>query len=71
MNGRLLEIVACPMCHGRLDYDKANERLLCKFDQVAYPIKQGIPVLLADQAVSLTALLEQQSAEKGQINDSI
>ena len=62
MNGRLLEIVACPMCHGRLDYDKANERLLCKFDQVAYPIKQGIP---------LTALPEQQSAEKGQINDSI
>lgn len=67
MNGRLLEIVACPMCQGRLDYDKANERLLCKFDQVAYPIKQGIPVLLAEQAVSLSEATEQ----KGAVNDGI
>ncbi len=54
MNARLLEIVACPMCQGRLEYDKNNERLICKFDQVAYPINQGIPVLLAEQAVPLT-----------------
>lgn len=67
MNGRLLEIVACPMCQGRLDYDKANERLLCKFDQVAYPIKQGIPVLLAEQAVPLSEATEQ----KGAVNDGI
>lgn len=54
MNARLLEIVACPMCQGRLEYDKANERLICKFEQVAYPIHQGIPVLLTEQAVPLT-----------------
>ncbi len=59
MNARLLEIVACPMCQGRLEYDKNNERLICKFDQVAYPINQGIPVLLAEQAVPLTEQKEQ------------
>lgn len=59
MNARLLEIVACPMCQGRLEYDKNNERLICKFDQVAYPINQGIPVLLTEQAVPLTEQKEQ------------
>ena len=58
MNSRLLEIVACPMCQGRLEYDKAHEQLICKFDQVAYPIKQGIPVLLAEQAVPLSVQSE-------------
>ncbi len=66
MNGRLLEIVACPMCHGRLQYDKANERLVCKFDQVAYPIKHGIPVLLIEQATVLSAQ-KQQGAEHDKI----
>lgn len=54
MNGRLLEIVACPICQGRLKYDSENEQLICNFDHVAYPIKQGIPVLLADQAIALS-----------------
>ncbi|PJG85866.1 Trm112 family protein [Conservatibacter flavescens] len=50
MNHKLLEIVACPMCQGRLEYDKGNERLICHFDHVAYAIEQGIPVLLAERA---------------------
>lgn len=53
MNERLIEIVACPRCQGRLKYDKDNQRLLCTFENIAYPIKQGIPVLLAEQAVAL------------------
>ena len=53
MNHKLLEIVACPICQGRLEYDKANERLICHFDHVAYPIEQGIPVLLAERAESI------------------
>lgn len=52
MDSKLLEIVACPICQGRLTYDKTNQQLVCKFDQLAYPIKQGIPVLLAEQAVA-------------------
>lgn len=53
MNPKLLEIVACPVCQGRLKYDKENDRLICHFDHVAYPIEQGVPVLLAERAVSV------------------
>ncbi|MGI2856096.1 Trm112 family protein [Shewanella algae] len=47
---KLLEIVACPVCKGRLEYDKQAQQLICKADRVAYPINDGIPVLLADKA---------------------
>ncbi|WP_233117852.1 Trm112 family protein [Aggregatibacter actinomycetemcomitans] len=53
MNGTLLEIVACPSCHGRLKYDEQHQRLICRFEKIAYPIKNGIPVLLAEQAQPL------------------
>jgi UPF0434 protein HS_0657 len=54
MNGKLLEIVACPPCHGRLEYDEQHQRLICRFEKLAYPIKNGIPVLLAEQAETLS-----------------
>ncbi|ABL99546.1 Trm112 family protein [Shewanella amazonensis] len=47
---KLLEIVACPVCKGKLEYDKAAEQLICKFDRLAYPITEGIPVLLENRA---------------------
>ncbi|TVL17185.1 Trm112 family protein [Shewanella algae] len=47
---KLLEIVACPICKGRLEYDKQAQQLICKADKLAYPINDGIPVLLADKA---------------------
>ncbi|MBN6071133.1 Trm112 family protein [Aggregatibacter actinomycetemcomitans] len=53
MNGKLLEIVACPSCHGRLEYDEQHQRLICRFEKIAYPIKNCIPVLLAEQAQPL------------------
>ncbi len=53
VNGKLLEIVACPTCHGRLEYDEQHQRLICRFEKLAYPIKNGIPVLLAEQAETL------------------
>ncbi|WP_109078790.1 Trm112 family protein [Aggregatibacter kilianii] len=53
MNGKLLEIVACPSCHGRLEYDEQNQRLICRFEKLAYPINHGIPVLLAEQGQPL------------------
>ncbi|WP_345875751.1 Trm112 family protein [Shewanella algae] len=46
---KLLEIVACPICKGRLEYDKQAQQLICKADRLAYPINDGIPVLLADK----------------------
>ncbi|OOF08019.1 hypothetical protein BZG79_12715, partial [Salinivibrio sp. MA427] len=38
MDHRLLEIVACPSCQGKLFYNRDNNELICKFDRVAYPI---------------------------------
>ncbi|AXO20443.1 TPA: hypothetical protein U2M17_000293 [Providencia stuartii] len=50
MDHRLLEIIACPICHGKLSYNKENLELICKFDRLAYPIRDGIPVLLESEA---------------------
>jgi uncharacterized protein YbaR (Trm112 family) len=50
MDHRLLEIVACPICKGKLIFDKSNQELICKLDRLAYPIKEGIPVLLEPEA---------------------
>ncbi|ODQ01071.1 MULTISPECIES: Trm112 family protein [Salinivibrio] len=50
MDHRLLEIVACPSCQGKLYFNKENNELVCKFDRVAYPIEDGIPVLLESEA---------------------
>ncbi|MDV7103024.1 Trm112 family protein [Vibrio sp. TH_r3] len=50
MDHRLLEIVACPICKGKLIFDAEKQELICKFDRLAYPIKEGIPVLLESEA---------------------
>ena len=55
MDHRLLEIVACPSCKGKLNYDKENNELVCKFDRLAYPIRDDIPVLLTTEARSLSS----------------
>ncbi len=50
MDARLLEILVCPICKGPLRYDRANEELICQADKLAYPIRDGIPVMLVDEA---------------------
>ncbi|MGJ8693403.1 MAG: Trm112 family protein [Thalassotalea sp.] len=50
---KLMEILACPVCKGKLDYDKENQELICKFDKVAYAIEKDIPVLLENEARKL------------------
>ncbi|MCB1877838.1 MAG: Trm112 family protein [Chromatiales bacterium] len=54
MDKRLLDILVCPVCKGPLVYDKAAAELICKADRLAYPIRDGIPVMLEDEARSLT-----------------
>ena len=48
----LLEILACPNCHGALAVDPDREELVCLAADcgLAYPVRQGIPVLLIDEA---------------------
>ena len=48
MDKRLLEILVCPLCKGKLLL-KENE-LICRFDRLAYPIREGIPVMLEQEA---------------------
>lgn len=50
MDKFLLDILACPLCKGRLNYDKKAQELICKFDRMAYPIRDGIPVMLEQEA---------------------
>lgn len=50
---RLLEILVCPLCKGPLVYRKAQGELVCKADRLAYPVKDGIPVMLEDDARKL------------------
>ena len=54
MDKRLLDILACPLCKGELHYDKVKQELICKFDGLAYPIRDNIPVMLEEEARALT-----------------
>jgi uncharacterized protein YbaR (Trm112 family) len=47
---RLLEILVCPLCKGPLVYRRDAAELVCKADRLAFPIKDGIPVMLEDDA---------------------
>ncbi len=53
MDKALLEILACPLCKGKLEYDKSKQELICRFDKLAYPVRDGIPVLLENEARAL------------------
>jgi uncharacterized protein YbaR (Trm112 family) len=53
MDAKLLEILVCPVCKGPLVYKKAESELICKPCRLAYPIKDGIPVMLEDEARQL------------------
>ena len=47
---KLLEILVCPVTKGALEYDQAAQELISKKAGLAYPIRDGIPVMLADEA---------------------
>ena len=47
---RLLELLVCPVTKTRLQYDAANQELISKAAGLAYPIRDGIPIMLAEEA---------------------
>lgn len=55
MDKKLFEILACPHCKGDLKYDKSAAELICRPCGMAYPIRDGIPVMLENEARTLTA----------------
>ncbi len=50
---RLLEVLVCPMSHGPLDYDRQKGELISRKAGLAYPIRDGVPVMLAEEARTL------------------
>lgn len=50
---RLLEILVCPVTHGPLEYDRARGELVSRGARLAYPIRDGVPVMLPEEAREL------------------
>ncbi len=53
MDPKLLEILVCPLTHVPLRYDEAAQELISDQAGLAYPVRDGIPVMLADEARTL------------------
>jgi uncharacterized protein len=47
---KLLEILVCPLTKGPLEYDVANQELISRSAKLAYPIRDGIPIMLPEEA---------------------
>jgi uncharacterized protein YbaR (Trm112 family) len=52
---RLLDVLVCPLCKRALDYDKKAQELICRPDRLAYPIRDGIPIMWPDEARDINA----------------
>lgn len=50
---KLLEILVCPLTKGALEYDRARRELISREARLAYPIRDGIPIMLPDEARAL------------------
>ncbi|KTD65643.1 Trm112 family protein [Legionella spiritensis] len=57
MDKRLLDVLVCPLCKGKLILKE--KELICRFDRLAYPVRDGIPVLL-EQEGRLISLEEKE-----------
>ena len=54
MDKELLAMLVCPLCKGKLKYHREAVELHCLFDGLAYPVRDGIPVMLAEEARQLS-----------------
>ncbi|HEY1562543.1 MAG TPA: Trm112 family protein [Caulobacteraceae bacterium] len=50
---KLLEILVCPVTHGRLEYDRERQELISMSARLAYPIRDGVPIMLPEEARGL------------------
>jgi uncharacterized protein YbaR (Trm112 family) len=58
VDAKLLDLLVCPICKGPLVYRKSEQELVCKADRLAYPIRDGIPVMLEEEARKLDPAAE-------------
>lgn len=50
MDKKQIELMACPECHGKLAYAKSSKELVCDSCKLAFPVQDGIPVMLIEEA---------------------
>ena len=50
MDSKLLDILACPLCKGPLTWHREAQQLVCRVDRLAFPVRDGIPVMLEEEA---------------------
>lgn len=54
MDTKLLELIVCPVTKGPLEFDREKQELISRSARLAYPVRDGIPVLLEKEARALT-----------------
>ena len=54
MDPKLLNILVCPLCKGPLHHNAQAHELVCHADRLAFPVRDGIPVMLVEQARTLS-----------------
>ncbi len=55
LDKKLLAILVCPLCKGPLQYNADRQELVCRADALAYPVRDGIPVMLEEEARRLSS----------------
>ncbi|AOE49873.1 Trm112 family protein [Kangiella sediminilitoris] len=55
MNHKLIDVLVCPLCKGELLFNKDEQELICRFDKLAYPVRDDIPVMLEGEARKVSA----------------
>jgi uncharacterized protein YbaR (Trm112 family) len=55
VDNKLLDILACPICKGPLQWHRDVQQLVCRADRLAFPVRDGIPVMLEDEARKLSS----------------
>lgn len=54
MDSKLLELLVCPVTKGHLDFDRERQELISRSARLAYPVRDGIPILLEQEARTLS-----------------
>ena len=55
MDNKLLDILACPLCKGPLQWHREAQVLVCRADRLAFPVREDTPIMLEEEARALTS----------------
>lgn len=56
MQAHLLDVLVCPLCKGKLQHNAPANQLICQVDQLAFPIRDGIPIMLENEATAVSSV---------------